>query len=74
MRLVPASEDGFSRDGYLLANPDLFSIAENDLGWDAYEHLLRFGIEEKRYMYVGFADRDERRRANRSGDERRSLR
>jgi hypothetical protein len=53
MRHVPAAEDGFNRDGYLLANPDLYDVAENDPSWDAYEHLLRFGIEEKRYMYVG---------------------
>jgi GT2 family glycosyltransferase len=52
LRLVPAAEDGFNRDGYLLANPDLYEVAENDPTWDAYEHLLRFGIEEKRSMYV----------------------
>jgi GT2 family glycosyltransferase len=58
MRLVPASEDGFNRDGYLLANPDLYDVAENDPSWDAYEHLLRFGLEEKRNMYGAFRTRD----------------
>jgi GT2 family glycosyltransferase len=52
VRHVPAAEDGFEPEGYLLANPDLYDIAAKDPNWDPYEHLVACGIEEGRFMYV----------------------
>lgn|GEM_PF-404071 len=52
MRRVPATEEGFSPEGYLLANPDLHAVSAANPNWEPYEHLLRVGIDEGRYMYL----------------------
>ncbi len=54
---APAAEDGFSREGYLLANPDLYDVAAKFPSWDAHEHLVMFGVAEKRYVRCRYSVR-----------------